>query len=1072
MVILIGFILFMAALLYSVFLSMSTRSIPRIKNDTKDINPLGFLADFPISSKKKLQYGHDTIVDALTHQIISAPNNFCIGLIGGWGSGKSSIVNSLKFSTDTVILKFDVWQHEGGDSLRRAILHYIAKELNLDINQRINSKKSALIKGKIQIDYKSLALWLVIMFLSWMVLSYLKSKAYFNNTVADLMLGIIFSSSLYKVIVDSLYHRPNLIQEPIKDPYEFQIEFIDLLKKYKKSGKARVLFVFDNIDRVSSTKAREILGVIKTYLLTTDHKISNENLPILINLIPIDVKKLILDQNEDQLDVEYFNKIFNSYLFIPQFKSSDMEQHLQEIIKQTKVPEIKNNQLLNSVIIDGYKDNPRQVIQFVNVLISNIDLAKKRIQNGEIDLDLNDQKLLATIARLLIIKLLYHQEWEVLEKANIEIRGMTEIEKQLSDLNIKTTGFSEGFRTFIERTNSFQILDPDSLQNFRYSKFGQLVGNPKRFFSDYRDFNDNIKKLEKYAFKIRTFNESEKRIFVNRIFTYTIKDQLNKLQQILHINNLIKVCHSCDLVLSHSNMSDLIGACKDQDLVLESLDIEEFYNYISDYSEDSNNRKEVIKIYFDLLSHEGLEETENALSNKERIFNVLIRPDTEIEDEELEIIAFKYSQFFKVSHIDKIFDVRPGFRFHDDLLKKAYSHEIINKNEVKLSVLFGNWKLIFKAASQSFWLLENLLSFIDFIYDSFKPLNNKLKITIWAIAMENTLKLLFENFGYKNFNLEEDCKLYSNEIPEIIYIEDILINPILLMLHGIFDISQIEIYLKKQDLIKLSNDLVVFLEKQEYSSELDVGENIIHFNRYFAINPILLNFFLIEEFSTVENVLIENLNSSDFANLKEIIIYFQNSPFAQNTISREAFIMSLFNMFSSTKFNNSKYLAELVSLLRLSKHEFELLENDFLFKKMVNENILIRMNRIVDFLGHLKSYLYKEEDIYIKKMMHRVIEEIFSENFLRSTHPVLESIVELKVGINRSDIEKSMISHIIPGNLVHLFHNPAHFMSIYHLVNSRGKEFLRLKAIEYSHRGFSYKQKIEKIFRELDLKLE
>jgi adenylylsulfate kinase-like enzyme len=47
-----------------------------------------------------------------------------IGLFGGWGTGKSSIVENLKtnlLSEKTPVVIFDVWKHDG-DALRRTFL--------------------------------------------------------------------------------------------------------------------------------------------------------------------------------------------------------------------------------------------------------------------------------------------------------------------------------------------------------------------------------------------------------------------------------------------------------------------------------------------------------------------------------------------------------------------------------------------------------------------------------------------------------------------------------------------------------------------------------------------------------------------------------------------------------------------------------------------------------------------------------------------------------------------------------------------------------------------------------------
>ena len=63
---------------------------------TKD--KIGFLKDDPINDPRNLKYGHSETVDALENIIKNNHNvtPITIGLFGDWGSGKSSLVESLQ----------------------------------------------------------------------------------------------------------------------------------------------------------------------------------------------------------------------------------------------------------------------------------------------------------------------------------------------------------------------------------------------------------------------------------------------------------------------------------------------------------------------------------------------------------------------------------------------------------------------------------------------------------------------------------------------------------------------------------------------------------------------------------------------------------------------------------------------------------------------------------------------------------------------------------------------------------------------------------------------------------------
>src|SRR5258706_7365431 len=78
------------------------------------------------------KFKHQGYVDALHNLVKECPTPFCLGLFGGWGSGKTGIVlelcNTLKQKNkDIKHLYFDVWKYSA-DSLRRQLLIKIDEE--------------------------------------------------------------------------------------------------------------------------------------------------------------------------------------------------------------------------------------------------------------------------------------------------------------------------------------------------------------------------------------------------------------------------------------------------------------------------------------------------------------------------------------------------------------------------------------------------------------------------------------------------------------------------------------------------------------------------------------------------------------------------------------------------------------------------------------------------------------------------------------------------------------------------------------------------------------------------------
>lgn len=75
---------------------------------------------------------HKGVAEILYHQITGSRGNLTLGLEGGWGSGKSTVVSilmkELRNHADIMQFYFDAWAHEG-DPLRRIFLESMIKQV-------------------------------------------------------------------------------------------------------------------------------------------------------------------------------------------------------------------------------------------------------------------------------------------------------------------------------------------------------------------------------------------------------------------------------------------------------------------------------------------------------------------------------------------------------------------------------------------------------------------------------------------------------------------------------------------------------------------------------------------------------------------------------------------------------------------------------------------------------------------------------------------------------------------------------------------------------------------------------
>lgn len=94
-----------------------------------------FSADRPIPSRRDDKFQRASFADALVTQVLALPKNdsFVLGLVGPWGSGKTSILSmveeAMAHHIDVAILKFNPWLFSGTEQLAAHFFHEIAAQL-------------------------------------------------------------------------------------------------------------------------------------------------------------------------------------------------------------------------------------------------------------------------------------------------------------------------------------------------------------------------------------------------------------------------------------------------------------------------------------------------------------------------------------------------------------------------------------------------------------------------------------------------------------------------------------------------------------------------------------------------------------------------------------------------------------------------------------------------------------------------------------------------------------------------------------------------------------------------------
>lgn len=230
-----------------------------------------------------------------------------IGLEGGWGSGKSTVVTILKhkleFDTNTICFYFDAWAHEG-DPLRRVFLEALIDQVGHDnknlqeIKSRVsNRKKTSNITSSQTVTKlgKWLALAALFVPLGAAIISDTASKIDFQWKGAlhwIFMLGFFCALAPFIVLVRNGWklwrEKKNLAdmnnwmflqgeserivtQEVSEDEERSSIEFEQYFAEivnviFSNKTDAKLLIVVDNLDRVDADDSLKIWSTLQTFL--------------------------------------------------------------------------------------------------------------------------------------------------------------------------------------------------------------------------------------------------------------------------------------------------------------------------------------------------------------------------------------------------------------------------------------------------------------------------------------------------------------------------------------------------------------------------------------------------------------------------------------------------------------------------------------------------------------------------------------------------------------------------------------------------------------------------------------
>ena len=357
---------------------------------------INFIVDEEIS----LSNGNDILktevyANTLSEVVSNSPKDkvFTIGLFGGWGTGKSSIIKTVREKMETSKVKFITYDARkyANDSFRRMFLLKIQEELKYEQTeemQRFYQSETAETEPKTYISKHGLWAVLLILLIILVVINLLPIEDLLKIACSSIvsLLGLLVT--VYNGVFQKL--KVQISKPHLFAPEQFEHCFNEMTSaafkqdncivkalKYVKllpqsaTGIEKLVIIIDNIDRCHSEMAYQLLTDIKTFL--SDEKKN------VVFIIPVDdeaLKQNLFDRHGKDQDCsrekeEFLRKFFNVTIRIKPHQFTELNTFAKALNNKYNLGFNENTVALCS---KEFATNPRRIIQLFNNLASELSL--------------------------------------------------------------------------------------------------------------------------------------------------------------------------------------------------------------------------------------------------------------------------------------------------------------------------------------------------------------------------------------------------------------------------------------------------------------------------------------------------------------------------------------------------------------------------------------------------------------------------------------------------------------------------------------------------------------------------
>ena len=291
-------------------------------------------SDVPVTDPAQDAYGFTGFAKNVSKaiRVTPSPQGLVMAINGPWGSGKSSLLNLIKFELKTVyendcpiIIDFNPWWFNGRDQLAAQFLSLFGSKLR-------NESPGLLKIGELMVEYSGAL-----------------SKAVALST------GIPWIDFPVNALLKLLKRKPREVPQ-LKEE----------ISKLLRGSPRRILFIVDDLDRLTPEEIREVFKVVKALA----------DFPNVIYLLSFD-KVAVADALSRSLGIDgssYLEKIVQASFALPAVDSNRMQNKLfgdlDRIVEAVPSAEFDSTYWGNVYFegLDHFIVKPRDIVRIVNAL--------------------------------------------------------------------------------------------------------------------------------------------------------------------------------------------------------------------------------------------------------------------------------------------------------------------------------------------------------------------------------------------------------------------------------------------------------------------------------------------------------------------------------------------------------------------------------------------------------------------------------------------------------------------------------------------------------------------------------